>query len=99
MTTMLELHQSHFDVGTGAFDSKGFASIAAEQIRRMLHSKGYEDSRYVRVEGKHTFTIEIPRIRHVWWPRDNTAKGLAVEMEEVLRLFKEAFSHEDQNAS
>lgn len=91
MTTLLELHLQHFSHRTGTFNHKAFAAIAAERMRGMLsRHAGVHDSRAVQVVGKGTsFTIEFPRIRHVWWPKFASAESIGGEMAEVLHLFKQ----------
>lgn len=98
MATLLELHSQHFNVRLGTFNSKPFAAIVAERIREFVsrHVGHNIDSRSVQVVGKHqTFTIEMPRIRHVWWPKSNSDEGLGAELFDVASAFKETLNGQD----
>jgi hypothetical protein len=93
MTTLLDIHRNHFNSKAGTFDHKAFAGMTAEHLRRWIGASlqgiALFDSRNVQVNGKHEFTIEFPRIRHVWWPKENTAEALKAEFMGVSNLFKE----------
>lgn len=88
--TNLEIHVAHFNTRTGCFNSLPFAAMVAEQIRRYLQSNVENfDSRMVQVNGKKDVTIEFPRHRHVWWPKDVSAEAIRAEIEEVASIMRD----------
>jgi hypothetical protein len=96
MTTLIEIRGSNFDAKVGTFRTKGLAALVAALVAARIH-KFLDaqpelqpfDSRNVVVNGKHEYTIEFPRIRHVWWPKTTTDVAIQDEMVEVCNLFKE----------
>ncbi len=90
MTTLLQIHEAHFNARTGCFNSLPFAGMVAEQIRRYLkaNTKSF-DTRMVQVNGKKDVTIEFPRHRHVWWPKEVSAEAIRAEIEEVAALMRD----------
>lgn len=92
MTTLLEIHERHFNPTTGVFNSRPFAGMVVEHMLR-LYPKALGlpiDSRSIATNGKHDITVEFPRLRHVWWPKANTAEAISAEFDEVLKLFQAA---------
>lgn len=94
MTTLLDLHQQHFHAREGHFINDETAHLVAERLRRFLSAQGFAiPERYIQVvkTGKRVFHVEIPRIRHVWWPKFNTTEGIGAELAEIARLVKETY--------
>lgn len=91
MTTLLEIHEREFDSKAGVFRSRLSAALVGAQVSKYLHTNfpNSFDSRMVQVEGKKSCTIEFPRHRHVWWPKENSAEAIRAEMEEIAKIFKE----------
>lgn len=90
--TLLERHQQHFSPREGCFSTQSTAEIVAERIKRFLIHLGFSvPDRYVQVvKSGRNFTVEIPRIRHVWWPKHNTAEAIGAELHEIHKAVKEA---------
>lgn len=90
--TLLDLHAQHFSPREGCFSNQLTASLVAERLGRFLSANGFAvPSRYIQVvKSGRNFTIEIPRIRHVWWPKHNDSASIGAELAEINRLVKEA---------
>ena len=85
--TITDFHAT-FSCVTHSFKSKNDAAEVAGVIRRMMDRR-FEafNPLSVSVEGKRdSFTIEFPRLKEFWSPRDITVRGIA---EEVTRIANE----------
>jgi len=92
--TLLDLANRHFNPRQGTFNHKHTTELVATRLRLFLEGAGLTiPERFVQVEGKKTtFTVEMPRIRHVWWPKANTAEAIGAELHEILAAAKEALT-------
>ena len=84
----------HFTPRLGTFSNSETAYIVAGRIWRFLVAGGLEvPERFINVEGKKgSYTVELPRIRHVWWPKANSAEAIGHELNEIYQAAKEALN-------